>query len=221
MPTLEVKKLRYKEVKYPFLGSGTSIWPETQRQQKLSWTGSGGRKHQEEQSRAVGKSGRILKELASGALESDRLGFNCVSATRQLSCDWMGPSHLPRLEASIFSTYSMGSVRKIEQHCAFSSECRHKKEEPWQRRPGGCQRESRGWTGCGGPWASGEGPISLPDGPHQPCLRVQAPRPVWLSTHPPNAPPLPHQCCPCAGSSPAISQERGRKDRQGESPKRS
>lgn len=46
---------------------------------------------------------------------------------------------------------------------------------------------------------------------------------MWLSSHPPSpgAPlPAPSVSSLC-GSSPAISQERGRKDRQGESPKRS
>lgn len=102
----------------------------------------------------------------------------------------MGPSQLPPLEGGVFSTYSMGSVRKSEQHCAFWSECRRQREEPWQRRPGGCQRESRGWT---------EGPSSLPGGPHQPCLRVQAPRPCGSAhTHQVQVPPSPpHQCRPC------------------------
>lgn len=69
------------------------------------------------------------------------------------------------------------------------------------------------------------GPVQVGRGPAHSLVAltspVQAPRPVWLSTHPPSVRPPPHQCCPCAGSSLAISQERGRKDRQGESPKRS
>lgn len=40
-PVLEKKKLRYREVQHPLLGTRTRTWPEVGRQQKLPFTENG------------------------------------------------------------------------------------------------------------------------------------------------------------------------------------
>lgn len=124
----------------------------------------------------------------------------------------MGPSQLPPLEGGVFSTYSMGSVRKSEQHCAsgVNADVRGRS----LGRGGLGDAEERAEVGRRGPAHS---PVALTS-------------PASESKHQGHVAQLtPTKCAPLptpsvsslCGSSPAISQERGRKDRQGESPKRS